>query len=139
MMNTQEIQFPRKLTQQLLHLAQLSPEQEVCGLVSAKDGVPCRCYPIRNVAEQPDVRFMLDSQQQIDAMCVMRDNGENLFAIYHSHPSAPAVPSAADLKMTCYPEALRLIISLNTEGVLELRGFKIGQTWQEVILSLAEV
>ncbi|MGZ4994448.1 MAG: Mov34/MPN/PAD-1 family protein [Methylobacter sp.] len=138
-MPQQHIQIPRKITNQLLHLAQISPELEVCGLIGSKDGLPCSCYPIKNAAEQPQQRFQLEPSQQISAMAKMRDQGEELFAIYHSHPTAPAIPSITDLQLASYPEALYLIISLNTKGILEMRGFKIDhQSAQEIALSLSE-
>jgi proteasome lid subunit RPN8/RPN11 len=139
LMTQEEIHIPRKITNQLLHLAQQSPDQEVCGLISSKNGLPTRCYPINNVAEQPGQRFQLDPSQQIAAMATMRDQGEALFAIYHSHPSAPAQPSAIDLEWAAYPDALYLIISLNTKGILEMRGFRIEQqTAKEIALALSE-
>jgi len=55
----------------------------------------------------------------------MRERGEELFAIFHSHPAAPAEPSALDMAQAGYPDALYLIVSLGTCGVLELRGFRI--------------
>lgn len=124
-MQTSEIHIPRKITNQLLHLAQLSPNAEICGLIGSVNGTPNRCYPIDNCAEHPETHFLLDAKQQIAAMKQIRDNGEELFAIYHSHPTAPAFPSPTDLEMASYPEALNLIISLNTKGVLEMRGFRI--------------
>jgi [CysO sulfur-carrier protein]-S-L-cysteine hydrolase len=120
-----EIQIPRKLTNQLLHFAQTSPDLEICGLVASKNGMPCSCYPVDNVAELPQQRFLLDAQQQIAAMADMRERGETLFAVYHSHPTTPPQPSLLDLEQFAYPEALYLIISLNIKGVLEMRGFKI--------------
>lgn len=139
-MNIDEICLPRKLTNQLLHLAQISPETEVCGLIGADaSGMAVSCYPIANSADTPQNRFLLDARQQIGAMKQIRDKGETLFAIYHSHPTAPAMPSAADIEQASYPEALHLIISLNTKGVLELRAFKIeGKTAKELNLSLIE-
>ena len=122
-----EIQIPRKITNQLLHLAQISPDHEVCGLIGSKNGLPTHCYPIKNSAEYPQQRFLLDAWQQISAMAKMRELGEDLFAIYHSHPTSPALPSTNDLELAAYPEALYLIISLNTKGILEMRGFKIHQ------------
>ncbi|MBK8817093.1 MAG: M67 family metallopeptidase [Methylococcaceae bacterium] len=119
------IQITRKLTNQLLHLAQLSPDLEICGLVASKNGIPCSCYPVANVAELPQQRFLLDAKQQIAAMADMRERGETLFAIYHSHPKTPPQPSRLDLEQFAYPDALYLIISLNIKGVLEMRGFKI--------------
>jgi [CysO sulfur-carrier protein]-S-L-cysteine hydrolase len=134
-----EIQIPRKLTNQLLHLAQLSPDLEICGLVGSKNSISVTCYPIANIAEQPQQRFLLDAKQQIAAMAEMRNQGETLFAIYHSHPKAPAEPSIFDLEQSAYPDALYLIISLNIKGVLEMRGFKINQQKAiEVPLSLLE-
>ncbi len=134
-----EYQISRKLTNQLLHLAQLSPDAEICGLIGGKNGVPQSCYPINNAAAQPKQRFLLDAQQQIAAMVEMRKNAEELFAIYHSHPSAPAEPSRHDLEEAPFSDALYLIISLNTKGVLEMRGFTIKQqTSQEVVLTLIE-
>lgn len=139
-MNNQDIALPRKLTNQLLHLAQLSPNTEVCGLVGANaDGLPVSCYPVANCAETPEKRFLLDPAQQIEAMQQMRDKLESLFAIYHSHPTAPAEPSPTDIEQASYPDTLHLIISLNTKGVLEMRGFKIvNGTVDEYPLRLVE-
>lgn len=139
-MTVKEIQIPRKITNQLLHLAQISPDSEVCGLIGSKDGVPCRCYPVANTAEQPGQRFLLDAAEQIAALTRMREQGETLFAIYHSHPSAPAQPSALDLNMAeGYEDALYLIISLNTKGILEMRGFNIrDNAAREVALALSD-
>jgi [CysO sulfur-carrier protein]-S-L-cysteine hydrolase len=126
-MNSADIQIPRKITNQLLHLAQISPDIEVCGLIGGKNGLPTHCYPIKNIAEQPQQRFLFEPGQHISAMAKMRELGEDLFAIYHSHPTAPAQPSTYDLELTAYPDALYLIISLNTKGILEMRGFKMLQ------------
>ena len=138
-MNSPEIQIPRKITNQLLHFAQISPNFEVCGLIGSKNGLPSHCYPINNAADHPRKRFLLDAGQQISTMAKMREQGEDLFAIYHSHPAAPAQPSSHDLELAAYPEALYLIISLNTKGILEMRGFKIEQkTAREIPLILGD-
>jgi len=139
-MNKQDILIPRKLTNQLLHLAQISPNTEVCGLIGADAaGIPVSCYPVTNIAATPDKRFSLDAGQQIAAMKQIREKGERLFAIYHSHPTAPAEPSSTDIEEANYPQALHLIISLNTKGVLEMRGFKIVEnTVEEYPLRLIE-
>jgi len=132
------IEIPRLLVNQILHHAQEFPEREVCGLIGGRNGIPTQCYPVRNVAEHPECRFLLDPREQIDAMRNMRERGEELFAIFHSHPAGTAEPSAADLQQAEYPEALYLIISLGTKGVLELRGFRFEgpEAFSEVPLRL---
>ncbi len=122
-----EAQLPRPLINQLLAAAQASPEREVCGLIGADDSGAHRLYPVANVAEQPERLFAMQPEGQIDAMRQMREAGEELFAIYHSHPHAPAAPSAADLEQAAYPEALYLIVSLDTKGVLDLRGYQLTE------------
>ncbi len=131
------IKLPRPLVNELLHQAQRGADCEVCGLISACNGVPAHCYPVPNIAVAPQQRFSMDPKAQIDALRHMRDRGEDLFAIYHSHPTAPAAPSAMDRDEAGYPEVLYLIISLNTRGVLEMRGFYIqDQNVTEVALEL---
>lgn len=125
-MSEEEIKIPRPLVNQLLHHAQSSPDFEVCGLIGAKEGQPTHCYPVENVSEEPATRFLLDAEAQIEAMKSMREREESFFGIYHSHPSTPAEPSQTDLDLAAYPEALYLIISLNTKGVLEMRGFRMN-------------
>ena len=122
------ITFPRGLVNQILQCAQQQPGLEVCGLIGARNGIPRTLYAVTNVAESPDFRFALDPQQQIAAIRAMRDHGEELFAVFHSHPAAPAEPSTWDLEEAGYPELLHLIVSLGTPGVLELRGFRFSRS-----------
>ena len=81
----------------------------------------------------------MNPKEQIAAMRDMRERGEDIFAIYHSHPAAPAFPSAIDLAQANYPETLYLIISLQTRGVLEMQGFVLrGTNVTEVPLEIVE-
>jgi proteasome lid subunit RPN8/RPN11 len=131
--------LPRSIVNQLLHHAQQSSASEVCGLIGGKGGIPSRCYPIANIAPVPQRLFAMDPAQQIAAMRSMREHGEELFAIYHSHPDSPPLPSPTDITQANYPEALYLIISLVTQGVLEMRGFRIKDgAVTEIALEIAD-
>jgi proteasome lid subunit RPN8/RPN11 len=121
----EEIILPRQLVNEILYQAQSSPDVEVCGLIAGKDGRPLRAIAISNVSDQPERLFAMDPGAQIDAQRRMREQGEELFGIYHSHPHSPAEPSETDLRQAGYPEALYIIVSLNTKGVLEMRGFRL--------------
>lgn len=123
-----EVSLPLLVTRELLHLAQLSPLDEVCGLVASQNNIACRCYPIANTSPTPATHFHINAHQQIAAFAQMRRNGEDLFGIYHSHPTSPAVPSATDIELAAYPDACYFIISLNTKGVLELCAYKIADS-----------
>ena len=120
-----ELVIPRKLVNQILTHAQQHEHTESCGLISASAGTPAHYYAVRNIASDPAKHFEMEPRQQIAAMKHMREHEEDLLAIVHSHPSSPPVPSLTDLKRSAYPDAYYIIVSLNTKGVLEMRGYQI--------------
>lgn len=120
----ENISLPRQIVNDILAQAQARPHQEICGLIGSSDK-GMHCYPVLNISATPKRRYLMDGKEQIDTMRRMRENGETLFAIYHSHPNSVAEPSIIDIADAAYPEALYLIVSLNTEGVLQMRGFYI--------------
>lgn len=129
----EELLISRPFATRLLFEAQKQPDVEVCGLVGAVDGQPTGLYPVANISETPESSFQMEPQAQIRAMEAMREHGETLLAIYHSHPATPPEPSARDLDEIGYPDALMLIISLNIKGVLEMRA------WQRTDDGVAEL
>jgi len=55
----------------------------------------------------------------------MRARGLSQVAIFHSHPSSPAYPSAKDVRLAFYDDAVYIIVSLS-DGEEIVRGFSIG-------------
>ena len=121
------IKLPRNIVNSILQHAQSEEKLEVCGLISEKNGQPHKVYPVLNIADDPQHLFKMDGKQQIDAMREMRGNDESLYAIYHSHPSSSAYPSITDIEESQYPDAIYIIVSLDTKGVLDLRAFKLHE------------
>lgn len=120
---TDSFSIPRPLANKLLTLAQHDPEAEICGLISRTADNRYQLYSIDNVAQNKQCIFEMDAKQQIDAFKAMRENNESLFAIFHSHPDSEATPSARDINESAYADALNIIISLSTQGVLDMRGY----------------
>ncbi|MCK4709822.1 MAG: M67 family metallopeptidase [Gammaproteobacteria bacterium] len=133
----QTVHLPRQIVNKIMALAQTKEQQEICGLISKKADGQMVLLPVSNIATEPSHFFEMDPAETIQAMKTIRDEKSELFAIYHSHPDSPAYPSKTDIEKAGYPEALYLIISLNTKGVIELKGFKIQQdTISQVDLSV---
>jgi proteasome lid subunit RPN8/RPN11 len=106
------ITMPAELLEQMLQQARAMPDVEICGLIAGRRGRAVRCIAVRNVAAEPENRFSMDPREQIDAFRQMREQGEELFGIYHSHPHGPASASATDIAEAGYPEVLQIILSL---------------------------
>ena len=123
----QTIFLPRPLVNKILAHAQQNPNIEVCGLIGNNATDNKDFYAVENISKNPSCQFLMDAPQQIKAMKKMRDKKQNLFAIVHSHPTTNAVPSQLDIKENGYKDVYYIIVSLNTKGVLEMRGY-IPQT-----------
>ena len=104
------------------HALQARPS-ECCGLLSGKDGLITDLHRLRNGADKPETRYFATPEDLFAAMRRIREGGQSLLGVYHSHPRTQAYPSASDVEMAFYPEALYFIISL--EPQVELRAFKI--------------
>ncbi len=112
--------------QGILAHSQETPELEVCGLIGKTADSRLSLYRVANIAEHPESAYLMCPHGQVDAMRQMRDNNEEMYAIYHSHPTSEAWPSETDLALAAYPDTLQIIVSLQTDKP-ELRAFLIQQ------------
>jgi proteasome lid subunit RPN8/RPN11 len=81
-------------------------------------------YPLHNQSAQPETQFFAAPEDLFPAMRQMRERGEDLVAIYHSHPRGPARPSETDLALAFYPEAFLIIVTLSP--IPGLRAFRLS-------------
>ena len=66
----------------------------------------------------------MDPREQLHAFRDMDDRGEELAAIYHSHPVTEPRPSATDQAEAHYPDAVYILVSFRT-GEPEVRAWRI--------------
>lgn len=64
-----------------------------------------------NIEKSP-VSYFMDSKEQFKVMKDIRENNLEMVAIFHSHPSSPAYPSAKDLNLAFYEDSIYIIVSL---------------------------
>ncbi|QIA27044.1 M67 family metallopeptidase [Thermaerobacter sp. PB12/4term] len=115
--------LPPALVAAMLDHARAEAPLEACGIVGGRQGQPVAFYPARNADRSP-VRYTVDPEDQLRIFTTMEERGEELWAIFHSHPRSPAYPSATDVRYAYYPEAYYLIASLASEPPV-LRAFRI--------------
>ncbi|MBB6097160.1 proteasome lid subunit RPN8/RPN11 [Deinobacterium chartae] len=76
--------------------------RECVGLLGGRRGVVSTLYPLRNVADQPERRYLADPEGLVRALMALRREGLELVAIYHSHPLGPDYPSDSDVRYAQY-------------------------------------
>jgi proteasome lid subunit RPN8/RPN11 len=118
------MRLARPLLDQILYHLQTAYPQEGCGLVAGLDGRATGVYPIDNFL-QSQTAYEMDPLQQVKTMLAIEAKGEELYAIYHSHPQSQAYPSEIDIAQAYYPEAIYLIISLQNWDKPAINGFQI--------------
>jgi proteasome lid subunit RPN8/RPN11 len=117
------------------HARDAAPE-ECCGLIGGKTtGHAESIYRMRNAAADPLTTYEAAPEDLFAAQRSMRERGEQLLAIYHSHPrSDTPTPSATDVRLAYYPSAVYLIVGLGGEHP-NLRAFRISESerrWEPV-------
>ena len=64
--------------------------------------------------ETPTSRYRIDPREQLQSFRELDANGEELAAIYHSHPVSQPYPSPTDRAEAHYPDAVYVLVSLRT-------------------------
>ncbi len=102
---------------------------ECCGLIGGSGNGKARAvYRMRNAAADPLVTYEAAPEDLFAAQRSMRERGEQLLAIYHSHPRAVIPePSATDVRLAYYPSAVYFIVGLGGEQP-NLRAFRISES-----------
>jgi [CysO sulfur-carrier protein]-S-L-cysteine hydrolase len=128
------------LDEMLLHAREASPA-ECCGLIGGNnDRQTESIYRLTNVAPNAEVAYEAAPEELFAAQRQMRQRGESLLAIYHSHPRASHPnPSETDVRLAFYPAATYLIIGLAGPQPV-VNAFRISeqdQRWQQVEYEVA--
>ena len=113
---------------------------EVCGLLGGVGREVKAIYQIENDASDPQSRFVMNHQQQVAAMIDVQQQGWDVVAIYHSHPTgSPDVPSRSDIADWNFPEALQLIALPDNDGMLiKLKAYEIRNNQYREVPILSE-
>src|SRR5438094_426365 len=99
--------LPRNLFDAIIAHAREAAPHECCGLIGgSSDGQAKTIYRTRNIASDRSVTYEAAPEDLFAAQRSMRAQGEELLAIYHSHPRATDPhPSATDIRLAYYPAA----------------------------------
>lgn len=127
--------------EQIFAHARSTDPNECCGLIGGDGPRAKTIYPLRNVSPNSEVAYEAAPEELFNAQRQMREQGEQMLAIYHSHPrSADPAPSETDVRLAYYPAATYLIVGLaGTEP--SLRAFCISereQRWKQVEYEISD-
>jgi proteasome lid subunit RPN8/RPN11 len=99
-------------------------------------------YTLTNIAREPSKSYEAAPTELFSAQRRMRERGESLLGIYHSHPRAQdPKPSATDVRLAFYPSAVYFIIGFDEQGECVLRAFRVYEReglWERADFELTD-
>lgn len=127
------VQIPKSIYERMVSHARQGAPSEVGGVLATASGQPMQLLKARNSADDPQQAYRMATDDQRRILHEIDENGLDIFAVYHSHPAAPAYPVAGDMTGAYYSNAYYLVLSLADPERPVVRAFRIDQTRGDVV------
>ena len=119
------IGIPRSLSDEMVAHCQSRYPKEACGYLAGRAGGAAeQAYPMTNVEDSP-IGYAMDPKEQLQAEKLMRQRGQRLVGIYHSHTASDAYPSSVDVDLAISPDVSYVLVSLKDRQRPVVRSFRI--------------
>lgn len=136
--------IPNHLKEEIIAHCRSALPKEACGLLAGDRLVEVpkppreatRVYPMTNVEDSP-IGYAMDSKEQLLVEKQMRQRGQRLLGIYHSHTATDAVPSSVDVSLAISPDISYVLVSFKDQEKPVVKTYRIvdGEILQEDLLS----
>ena len=116
--------LPEAIREEIIAHARDHAPRECCGIVAGRNGELSQLYRLTNT-ESGNTRYLFDDEEFYKRYWEIENRGEELLAVYHSHPETIAYPSQTDVAFAFWPEAVYVICSLEDPDAPVVRGYRI--------------
>ncbi len=129
MLNIELLNIEKNHVAKVIEHARREDPIECCGILAGNGGTISHVYTITNTAKSP-FRYLMDPQEQLNAMLDAERNGWEFVAFYHSHTNSPAYPSRTDVRMALqsgWLDVFYVLVSLQDKDYPAIRTFQIKE------------
>lgn len=105
------VYIKRSVLDTMINHCQQEAPYEACGLLSGTKEKNKTIWKMKNIDRTP-TSFAMDVNQMTQVFKMIKQQGEEWTGIYHSHPTAPPIPSRNDIVHAQYPKVAYFIVSL---------------------------
>ena len=126
--------IPAAIHREIIAHCQQEYPKEACGILAGLKTAPekqvgeiIQVYPMRNVENSP-IGYSLDPREQLHVEKLMRQQGQWMRAIYHSHTATEAYPSSVDVSLAISPDIAYVLVSLKDRSKPVLKAYCIDGT-----------
>ena len=122
---SESVVVPPSFLERMIEHAQTCHPLECCGVLGGRGSIITSVHFLRNDLESSS-QFFANPKELINAVRKMRNSGEEMTGIFHSHPHSLPTPSERDRDENYYPGLFYFIISLAQEEP-EIRCYILSQ------------
>jgi proteasome lid subunit RPN8/RPN11 len=109
----------------MLDHARADAANETCGLLAGRDGVITLLRTAANASPSTATTYEIAPRDLFRIFREFRRGGLDLLGVYHSHPASDNAPSPTDIALSCYPDAVYVIVSPRDSAPMPVRAFRI--------------
>ncbi len=124
--------IPQRFADDMIAHAQQENPNECCGILAGKHDRAENLYRITNTVASPS-RYLMEPQEQLQAMLDADRNGWDVLAFYHSHTHSAAYPSPTDVRMAqqsgwLADDVYYILVSLEDATNPHIRAYRIMES-----------
>jgi [CysO sulfur-carrier protein]-S-L-cysteine hydrolase len=108
------------------HVQRCIPE-EACGILGGTGNLVKCVLPVTNELHSP-VKFRMAPEEQLKTFIWLEQNGFDMVAYFHSHPTGPGHLSETDLLQFFYPGVV-LVLLYPQNSTWQIKGFIINKKY----------
>lgn len=101
--------------------------KEACGILAGTDETVEQVYRMTNVEDSP-IGYSMDPKEQLQIEKQMRQRGQRMVGIFHSHTSSDAYPSSVDVSLAISPDISYVLVSLTDQVQPDVKSYRIEGT-----------
>ena len=123
--------IPKTLYEEIIAHCRSAYPKEACGVLAgdAAEALGERLrvvqvYPMTNV-EDSSIGYSLNPAEQLAVEKQMRQRGQRMIGIYHSHTASEAYPSSVDVSLAISSDVSYVLISLKNRSRPEFKSYRI--------------
>ena len=131
------LKLPKPFYEEMVAHCRREYPKEACGIFAGAttQGLPAidrprtvvAVYPMRNVEDSP-IGYSMDPKEQLRLDRQMRQAGQQMLAIFHSHTATAAYPSSVDVSLAISPEISYVLVSLTQPQRPVVKSYRIDGT-----------
>lgn len=128
MSTIEPVRLPVAVAEAIIAHGREGKPEEICGIVRGRGLTAFEAVRGRNIASERIENYEVDPETLL-LQFAFEDEGDEMMAIYHTHPVSVAYPSATDAWNAHYPDSIYLICSLEFDDAPVIRAFRMTPHW----------